>query len=80
MLGHPEIADAAVVGVSDDQGEEVQKAFVVKQPDSELAEADVIEFVAGRVAPYKKVRQVEFIDVIPKSASGKILRKDLRGR
>ena len=47
-------------------------------PTTELTEDEVMEFVAGQVAPYKKVRQVEFIDAIPKSASGKILRKDLR--
>ena len=45
---------------------------------AELTDAQVIEFVASNVAPYKKVRQVQFIDAIPKSASGKILRKDLR--
>ncbi|MGQ9409332.1 4-coumarate--CoA ligase family protein [Mycolicibacterium gilvum] len=78
LLSHPDIADAAVVGVRDEEGEEVPKAFVVTQANSELTEADVIEFVAGQVAPYKKVRKVEFIDAIPKSASGKILRKDLR--
>jgi acyl-CoA synthetase (AMP-forming)/AMP-acid ligase II len=79
LLSHPSIADAAVIGVNDDEGEEVPKAFVVKQSDSPLTEDEVIEFVAGQVAPYKKVRQVQFVDAIPKSASGKILRKDLRG-
>ena len=84
LLGHPAVADVAVVGVIDaDSGEEVPKAFVVRQTGSagdDLTPEAVMAFVAERVAPYKKVRQVEFIDAIPKSASGKILRKDLRGR
>ena len=72
--------DAAVIGVQGDDHEEIPKAFVVAAPDSGLTEEDVKAFVAENVAPYKKVRRVEFIDQIPKSTSGKILRKDLRAR
>nr|WP_239062618.1 AMP-binding protein [Streptomyces sp. SID13031] len=79
LLTDTRIADAAVIGVQS-EGNEVPKAFVVRMPGIELTEADVIEYVAERVAPYKKVRQVEFIDAVPKAASGKILRRELRAR
>lgn len=81
LLTHDKIVDVAVIGVRDDEGEEVPKAFVVRQTaGGDLTADDVMAFVAARIAPHKKVRVVEFIDEIPKSASGKILRKDLRAR
>ncbi len=78
LLSHPAITDAAVVGARDEEAGEVPKAFVVtSQP---LSEAEVMDFVAERVAPFKKVRQVEFVDEIPKAPSGKILRRVLAGK
>ena len=81
-----ELADAAVVGyLRESDGEELPRAFLVLQqgvdPNDPAVSAEALmEWVAERVTPYKKIRMVEFIDAIPKSSSGKILRKDLRAR
>lgn len=75
LLTHPAVADAAVIPCRDDEAGEVPKAFVVKKLDTS-AEA-IMDFVAERVAPHKKVRELEFIEQIPKSLSGKILRRVL---
>ena len=79
LLTHPGIADAAVIGVYNDEGNEVPHAYVVRQPTAgDLSEGEVMMYVAERVAPYKRVRQVTFIDDVPRAASGKILRRRLR--
>ena len=78
LLEHPDIADAAVVGDPLGDGDEAPHAYIVPAPDSNLTADDVISLVNDRVAPYKKIRAVTFLDTIPKSASGKILRRRLR--
>ena len=78
-MTNPNIADVAVIGRPDESAGELPMAFIVKS--GEITKQEVIEFVKSNVNPQKYLRGgIEFVDVIPKSASGKILRNQLRKR
>jgi len=78
LLANPAIAEACVIGIADEEAGEVPKAYVVKK--GEISADEVLAWVAARVAPFKKVRAVEFIDQLPKSPTGKLLRRVLKER
>ena len=78
LMAHPKVTDAAVVGVPDEEATELPKAFVVV--DQPATAEEIMAFVAERVAPYKKIRRVEFIDKIPRTPVGKTERRTLKER
>jgi long-chain acyl-CoA synthetase len=75
LLEHPEVKDCAVVGVADREAGEIPKAFVVLKSGASIDGNALVDFLRNKVAGYKRVRQVELIDAVPRSPSGKILRR-----
>lgn len=80
LINHPGVADVAVIGVADEEAGEVPKAFIVRAPGTEVTTEALKALIIEKLAKYKQLEQVAFIDAIPKSASGKILRRELRDR
>ena len=80
LVSHEDIADAAVIPLPDEEAGEIPKAFVVRAEGKDITPEDIMGFVASRVSTYKQVRQCEIVDEIPKSPSGKILRRVLKDR
>ncbi|KAG6402231.1 hypothetical protein SASPL_139107 [Salvia splendens] len=77
LIGHPEITDAAVIPLEDEAAGQIPVACVVRAAADKLTEDQVIQFINSQVAPYKAIRRVSFINAIPRSAAGKILRRQL---
>jgi long-chain acyl-CoA synthetase len=80
LYGHSAVREVAVVGVPDDYRGETVKAFVSLKPGESATAAELIAYCRERMAAYKYPRQVEFVDELPKTASGKVLRRELRDR
>ena len=78
LITHPKVTDVAVIGIPDDEAGELPKAFITVPPGENVTLEEIQSLVSENLVSYKQIRSLEVIDAIPKSASGKILRKDLR--
>jgi fatty-acyl-CoA synthase len=78
LLAHPGVYEVAVIPTVDEKWGEVPLAVVVRKPDSSISEGELIEFCRSRIAHYKCPRSIEFLESLPRTATGKVLKRDLR--
>lgn len=78
LRSHPSVADAAVIGIPHEMYGEAPKAFIIQKNGATISEKELQDFVGKNVAPYKKIHEVQFVKDIPKTASGKIMRRELK--
>ena len=78
LFQHPSVADVAVIGVPDDQWGETVKAFVVLKDGTSASGEEIMDFCQGKLGGFERPRSVDFIDALPRNASGKVLKRDLR--
>lgn len=78
LMSFPKIADAGVIGMPDEKWGEVGLAVIVRQPDTEVTEEEIIEYCKLKLAKYKVPREIRFTEALPRTLTGKILKKDMR--
>ena len=78
IFGHPDVADVAVIGVPDDKWDEAVKAVIVLKPGATADAAGILEFTRARIAAYKAPKSVDFVDALPRNATGKVLNRLLK--
>jgi len=78
IFGHPSVSDVAIIGVPDERWGEAVKAVVVLKPGAEASETDILRFARERIAAFKVPKSVDFVDALPRNASGKVLKRTLR--
>jgi fatty-acyl-CoA synthase len=80
LQAHPEVYEAVVIPVPDEKWGEIPKAIVVLKPESTAREHDLLEFCRARLSHYKCPRSIDFVESLPKTGSGKVLKRELRQR